>query len=39
MLHRDPDLMSIFCVFIGFPLFFFGLAVIQVALASLTDVK
>ena len=30
--------MSIFLVFIGFPLFFFGLAVMQAALPSLTDV-
>ena len=30
--------MSVFLVFIGFPLFFFGLAVMQAALPSLTDV-
>jgi hypothetical protein len=31
--------MSVILVFIGFPLFFFGLAVMQAALPSLTDVE
>lgn len=31
--------MSVILVFIGFPLFFFGLAVMQAAWPSLTDVK